>query len=234
MGPLAKVATRALLRPLSAAACERIFSYLTQMDAADRSLTSKETLRLELFLRGNWEILEELRAEWHADKLAGKQARVAEQQTARLQARMAAGAAAYTAAAHDDDMAAGAAAAAAALRRRGAARDDDGGDSSSSSEKGRGDGEDEGGSGSEEEGEEDEERGVGDKRTRDAGGGGSGGGGGGLRKRAKPAEAAAFPSGRPFAVVDHTNGEKSWGYELVSDSDSQDAARREGRRAANR
>ena len=202
MGPLAKVATRALLRPLSAAACERIFSYLTQMDAADRSLTSKETLRLELFLRGNWEILEELRAEWHADKLAGKHARVADQQKARLQARMAAGAAAYTAA-----MAAAAGA-------------DDGGGSSSSSEKGRGDGEEgegEGGSGggSEKEGEEDGGGGVGGKRTRVAGGGGSGGGGGGggggSRKR-------AFPFGRPFAQVDHTNGEKISGYAL-SDSD---------------
>ena len=170
MGPLAKVATRALLRPLSAAACERIFSYLTQMDAADRSLTSKETLRLELFLRGNWEILEELRAEWHADKLAGKHARVADQQKARLQARMAAGAAAYTAA-----MAAAAGA-------------DDGGGSSSSSEKGRGDGEEgegEGGSGggSEKEGEED----GGGRRK----GAGAGEGEGGRAAPARPSTRAS-------------------------------------------
>ena len=53
---------------------------------------------MELFLRGNWEILEELRAEWHVEKLAGKHARVAELQRGRLQARAAAATVAYKAA----------------------------------------------------------------------------------------------------------------------------------------
>lgn len=92
------MATRALLRPLSASACERIFSYLTQMDAADRSLTSKATLRMELYLRGNWKILEQLRDEWHTEKLAGRLGRVEEMQRKRLEERSATANAALAAA----------------------------------------------------------------------------------------------------------------------------------------
>jgi len=60
MPTLAPHAMRQFSRPISSAACERVFSYLTHMDRADRNGMKKETLRLLLFLRGNNEILDEL------------------------------------------------------------------------------------------------------------------------------------------------------------------------------
>ena len=53
---LAPYAMRQFSRPISAAACERVFSSLTHMDRSDRSCMKKETLRLLLFLHGNHEV----------------------------------------------------------------------------------------------------------------------------------------------------------------------------------
>ena len=68
-------AMRQFSRPISSAACERVFSYLTHMDRSDRNCMKKETLRLLLFLRGNNEILDELVREANETRLnAGVQA----------------------------------------------------------------------------------------------------------------------------------------------------------------
>jgi hypothetical protein len=63
MPTLAPHAMRQFSRPISAAACERVFSYLTHMDRSDRSCMKKETLRLLLFLHGNHEVLSKLVSE---------------------------------------------------------------------------------------------------------------------------------------------------------------------------
>lgn len=42
---LARLALRHWMRPLSSASCERVFSYLTKMDTADRRSTGSSTLR---------------------------------------------------------------------------------------------------------------------------------------------------------------------------------------------
>ena len=57
---LAKHAMRCYSRPMSAAACERMFSYLEDMNSADRARMESKTLAILLYLRGNWEIFEEL------------------------------------------------------------------------------------------------------------------------------------------------------------------------------
>ena len=69
MPTLAPHAMRQFLRPISSSACERIFSYLTHMDRADRSGTKKETLHLLILLRGNSEILDKLVQEAYAARL---------------------------------------------------------------------------------------------------------------------------------------------------------------------
>lgn len=53
---------------------------------------------MELFLRGNWKILEQLRDEWHTEQLAGRLGRVEEMKRKRLEERSAAGKAALEAA----------------------------------------------------------------------------------------------------------------------------------------
>lgn len=56
-------ALRMSVRPLSSASCERVFSYLTDMDDAQRRNMGKELLRMLLFLRGNYGIVAMLAAE---------------------------------------------------------------------------------------------------------------------------------------------------------------------------
>jgi hypothetical protein len=73
---LAKHAMRCFSRPISSAACERIFSYLEDMDRSDRARMESKTLARLLFLRGNWEIFEELvQQENAANILAAAEAR---------------------------------------------------------------------------------------------------------------------------------------------------------------
>ena len=58
-----KLAAHALVkwsRPISSAGAERVFSYLSQMDAPTRSCMSARSLRNQLFLRGNWQVMGEL------------------------------------------------------------------------------------------------------------------------------------------------------------------------------
>jgi hypothetical protein len=57
---LARLALVQLLRPISAASCERIFSFLTHMDSADRIAMNSDTLQRTLFLRGNWRLLHQM------------------------------------------------------------------------------------------------------------------------------------------------------------------------------
>ena len=66
MGTLARHAVGELMRPLSSAACERVFSYLTQMDSFNSRNSGAVALQQELFLRGNNEALSALRDEWFA------------------------------------------------------------------------------------------------------------------------------------------------------------------------
>ena len=73
---LSEHAMRCFSRPISAAACERIFSYLEDMDSSDRARMESKTLARLLFLRGNWEIFEELvQEENDANILAAAEAR---------------------------------------------------------------------------------------------------------------------------------------------------------------
>jgi hypothetical protein len=66
---LGALAMRAFSRPVSAACCERIFSYLEKMDDSDRRTMKKATLRSLLFLRGNWRVMDDLAREHHAERL---------------------------------------------------------------------------------------------------------------------------------------------------------------------
>ena len=70
MPTLAPHAMRQFSRPISSAACERVFSFLEHMDRSDRRRMKKETLRLLLFLRGNQEILNQLVEEVNAARVA--------------------------------------------------------------------------------------------------------------------------------------------------------------------
>jgi len=75
---LAELALRHLLRPASAAACERIFSFLTSMDAPNRRSMGRPLLTNLLKLRGNADIVRELTAEAaHAKRDAVVSARAA-------------------------------------------------------------------------------------------------------------------------------------------------------------
>ena len=60
MPTLAQHAMRQFSRPISSAACERVFSYMEHMDKPDRRRMKKDTLRTLLFLRGNQGVLENL------------------------------------------------------------------------------------------------------------------------------------------------------------------------------
>ncbi len=60
MKDLASHARDQLLRPLSSAVCERVFSYLTQLDTAQRRRMKPALLKLLLFIRANWHIIESL------------------------------------------------------------------------------------------------------------------------------------------------------------------------------
>jgi hypothetical protein len=66
---LGALAMRAFSRPVSAACCERIFSYLEKMDDSDMRTMKKATLRSLLFLRGNWRVMDDLATEHHAERL---------------------------------------------------------------------------------------------------------------------------------------------------------------------
>jgi hypothetical protein len=54
---LSPFAMRMFSRPVSAAACERVFSCLTKMDSADRNKMQQKTLANILFLRGNSQLM---------------------------------------------------------------------------------------------------------------------------------------------------------------------------------
>ena len=69
MPALAPHAMRQFSRPISSAACERVFSFLEHMDRSDRRQMKKETLRLLLFLRGNQDILDQLVQEVNAARV---------------------------------------------------------------------------------------------------------------------------------------------------------------------
>ena len=58
--PLATHACNILRRPMTSAICERVFSYLTKMDAAARRSMDAKSLRENLFIRANHHIVERL------------------------------------------------------------------------------------------------------------------------------------------------------------------------------
>lgn len=60
---LSALAMRLIMRPVSSAAVERIFSYLTKMDAKDRQSMKEATLYNLLFIRSNWRLLKEMIAQ---------------------------------------------------------------------------------------------------------------------------------------------------------------------------
>ena len=92
---IAKYAWYHLLRPISSAAAERIFSYLTHMDTSRRRRMKKTLLALNLYVRGNWRIKNMLVAE-AAQRLRAASALAAEtgisrrvdEQLARVQLRL--------------------------------------------------------------------------------------------------------------------------------------------------
>ena len=63
---LAELALTHLQRPVGSAAVERVFSFLTDMDDTHRRSMKREMLRYVLFLRGNWRVVQELRARYAA------------------------------------------------------------------------------------------------------------------------------------------------------------------------
>jgi hypothetical protein len=63
---LGALALKEFSRPISAACCERVFSYLTQMDTPDRATMGKKTLQMLLFLRGNWRLVHDMVDEEYA------------------------------------------------------------------------------------------------------------------------------------------------------------------------
>ena len=63
-----------LSRPMSAACAERVFSYLSHMDASDRRTMKKETLKLLLFLCANHATLSELVEEESARRVMASKA----------------------------------------------------------------------------------------------------------------------------------------------------------------
>ena len=83
MVALAKFAMRAFSRPISAACCERIFSYLSKMDSSDRSNMKKATLAILLFLRGNHVTVAELADEYVVRRVQAAKAAVEKPRAAR-------------------------------------------------------------------------------------------------------------------------------------------------------
>jgi hypothetical protein len=53
-------AAQMCMRPISSCCCERVYSFLEKMDAADRSNMSKKTLAKLLFINGNSHIIEDI------------------------------------------------------------------------------------------------------------------------------------------------------------------------------
>ena len=93
LAALGQYAQVQLLRPMSAASCERIFSYLSHMDAPDRMTMMPVTLQGSLFLRGNWGILHQMVEEDYALEVgaaAGVKRRRAEGLAAAAAAKVAA------------------------------------------------------------------------------------------------------------------------------------------------
>ena len=107
LAALGKVAMRMYSRPISAACCERIFSYLTHMDSSDRMTMGKETLANVLFLRGNWRVLQDMIDEQYATTVGVRAARATGMKRQRQGEAAAAGAAAHQAAAAAAQAAAG-------------------------------------------------------------------------------------------------------------------------------
>ena len=119
---LGDMGLRALLRPLSSAGCERVFSYLKQMDDATRRTMDPETLELLLFLRANWRIVKELQSEAAlsfreatSDSVLSGKKRQGDEALAKAGAAVAAAHAAAAEARAKADLLAAAAAAAAAV-----------------------------------------------------------------------------------------------------------------------
>jgi hypothetical protein len=98
LAALGRVAMMRFSRPISSACCERIFSYLTHMDASDRQTMGKETLARLLFLRGNWRLVHQMLDEMHAAIVGARQSRAGEGKRRRAADAQDAGAAAQAAA----------------------------------------------------------------------------------------------------------------------------------------
>ena len=98
LAALGRVALMRFSRPISSACCERIFSYLTHMDASDRQTMGKETLARLLFLRGNWRLVHQMLDEMHAAIVGARQSRAGEGKRRRAADAQDAGAAAQAAA----------------------------------------------------------------------------------------------------------------------------------------
>ena len=242
--PLARIALFRWERPTAAVSCERIFSYLTKMDAADRNKMGAKTMSNVLFLRGNRSILNRLLERQAAriilvergSKKAAERAKKQRLDATKAKVRAAAEAAAAMAAEH-----ASSASAESGSGDGGSCGEEMGEDGGSEEEGEEEEAKGGGGGGDGEEEEEEEEGGEGGG----GGGGGGGSGGGGLRKARKHAAAAAATAAavasrkrrrsakgadeaqvpritlRPFAERDHATGKASWGYILDSDEDSQ-------------
>ena len=74
---------RMFSRPVSSAACERVFSKLSEMDDSDRSNMNAETLKNILFLRGNSETMRSVLVDENAKRIqAEKSAAAAEKDKA--------------------------------------------------------------------------------------------------------------------------------------------------------
>jgi hypothetical protein len=69
---LSKYARLHLLRPISAASCERVFSKLTLMDRSNRRNMETEILEQTLFLTANWRIVHLLADQYVGIKADGK------------------------------------------------------------------------------------------------------------------------------------------------------------------
>jgi len=69
LAALGRLAMRSFSRPVSSACCERIFSYLEHMDAADRATMGKALLEKLLFLRGNWRLITQMTEEEYARRV---------------------------------------------------------------------------------------------------------------------------------------------------------------------
>jgi hypothetical protein len=78
--PLATIAMRNFSRPASASVCERLFSNLEDMNSTDRANMKKEALALNLYLKGNASVLDDLLHELDAEQRAAAVSRTVEAQ----------------------------------------------------------------------------------------------------------------------------------------------------------